>query len=202
MRAPHVVMAVSDVAAHVVYNIAAAGLVSSLNTQESLSVVDALTAFWIWLVQSGHSQQVPDSPRLQGRSSTVLLAAAITYSTTVCVTMYVYYMHLWADLVQWLAGVAATQSDTAPRSTWSSNGEALQSRRERLLGLCWTPAANLLLRRQGWMSLVSWVCFHGSAINILCLACVLVSQHCVKRLLPAVLSELALDVWYPPVPLA
>jgi hypothetical protein len=138
---------------------------------------------------------VRDHSNLAGRSSGVLVAAAITYSTTVCVTMYVYYMHLWADMVRWLVLTAETErdadSDVDPDHV-CKGGVHLHV--EQIQDLCWTPATKLLLRRPGWVAFVSWFCFHGCAINLMCLACLLWSQQLVRRLLPAMFSEQMLDV--------
>ena len=167
-------------------------------------------------MQSGSPQQLTNSDALAGRSCTVLLTAAVVYCTTVAVTMYVYYMLLWTDTVYWIVALASQRQRRGAGGTGSTRGAAGSTdgagdagtvwvgdvgvQAGQLVGLCRSPASALLLRRPGWVAFASWACLHGCAVNMLCLACWFGSQVLVRRWLPGLLSQAAMDVWYPRLP--
>lgn len=160
---------------------------------------------WATLVQSGQAMHVPDSPLLQGRSCTVLLAVTQLYITTLLVTCYACYIATWAHGVFWLlgkakgcadaAGVAADRGGREPQGL-RLNGDVVLTHLQ-LQDACLTPAAALLLSKSGFVGTLKWLCFHACALNTLCLVAVVFSRRLVQQLLPGLLTQNVLDIFYP-----
>lgn len=140
-----------------------------------------------------------DSAALQGRSSAMLVALCTMYTTTVGITLYVCYMCLWADVVRWLRLQARSAGEEPGQDAQSElvTIHGCRMRREQLQGVWTTPAVMLLFNSTGPKGQLSRVCIHISVLNILCLACLLLSQALAQKVLPRLLSEQALDCCYP-----
>ena len=158
-------------------------------------------AAWGSLVESGRFVAVRDSTLLQGRSSAMLLAVCTMYATTVAVTMYVCYISLWGLTMRWLRQqIESPYGSQAPDGRASAaviNIDGCELERQRALAICSSPAATLLLGPTGLKGRLARLCIHTSLVNLLCLVCLLGSQVVVQQVLPRLLSQQALDCWYP-----
>jgi hypothetical protein len=172
---------------------AAADLAAFTNSTGAQSTLRGMIASWGAFVESGTYVPATDSELLQGRSSALLLALCTTYATTVGVSLYVCYMSLWADMLRWLRQKAKCALEEEPESDQDGcvaiHGCMLQ--RQQLRAMLATPAVMLLFNAR------SRVLIHLAAINIVCLACLLLSQGLAQKLLPHMLSPQALDGCYP-----
>lgn len=174
-----------------------AGIASDLaaftNSAGAQSTLRGMIASWGALVESGTYVPATDSELLQGRSSALLLALCTMYATTVAVSLYVCYMSLWADMLRWLRQKAKCALEEEPESDLDGcvtiHGCMLQ--RQQLRAMLATPAVMLLFNARSRMLI------HLAAINIVCLACLLLSQGLAQKLLPHMLSQQALDGCYP-----
>jgi hypothetical protein len=176
-----------------------ADLAGCTSSTESQSTLRRLIAGWGALIESGTFIPIKDSLILQGRSSSMLVALVTMYTTTVGITLYVCYMCLWADVVCWLRLQARSAGEEPGREAQSEfvtiHGCRLQ--REQLQSMSTTPAVMLLFNSTGPKGQLSRVCIHISVLNIICLACLLLSQALAQKVLPRMLSEQALDCCYP-----
>lgn len=168
----------------------------------TLRLLRKLNASWAFLVESGQDVNVADDPILQGRCSAVVLAVSILYSTTVCITLYLCYISLWADVCKWLfhkatGGDESSESRSPARASRVNFGNGVTLSEQQLHAMCASPAAPLLLARRGLLGHLLWLCMHGCAVNLICLACVLLSQFMARQLLPALLPGRTLDTLYP-----
>lgn len=175
----------------------AADLAAYTNSAGAQRTLRGIVASWGALVESGTYVPATDSELLQGRSSALLLALCTLYVTTVGVSLYACYMSLWADMLRWLRQEAkcalgdesSELSDEDGSGCVTIHGCLLQ--RQQLRSLLTTPAVMLLFNAR------SRLLIHLAAVNIVCLACLLLSQGLAQKLLPHMLSPQALDGCYP-----
>lgn len=160
-----------------------------------------VVAAWGSLIESGRFVAVRDSPLLQGRSSALLLAVCTMYATTVSITLYVCYISLWGLTLRWLRQQVGFLFESqvpdgrAPADVINIGGCVLE--RQRAQDICSSPAATLLLSPTGLKGRLARLCIHTSLVNLLCLVCLLGSQVLVQQVLPRLLSQQALNCWYP-----
>lgn len=172
-----------------------ADLAAYTNSASAQRTLRGMIASWGAFVESGTYVPATDSELLVGRSSALLLALCTMYATTVGVSLYACYMSLWADMLRWLRQKA--KCALGDESEFEEDGAACVAihgcvlQRQQLRSLLTTPAVMLLFNAR------SRVLIHLAAVNIVCLACLLVSQGLAQKLLPHILSQGALDRCYP-----
>lgn len=120
------------------------------------------------------------------------MAVTTVWMTVVLLIGYLCYMSLWSDMRVWLASKGRTAQQQGYAST--EIGGVLVTV-EQLRHMCQSPFA-LLLQAKGVAGTFAKILMHLGLVNILCTSAWLLSHLLVQQLLPVLLPEPLMGVYY------
>lgn len=163
-----------------------------------------MNGFWALIVQSGAPMPLPVSSRLAGRADKAVMAVTTLWVTVVWLIGYLSYMSLWSDMRVWLASKAQSASPPTTDSRSSSGSgivvvDGVAVTQDQLREMCQTPLG-VLLNTRGVVGTTSKVLLHAGVINTICMLSWVLSHCLARQVLPGLLPDRMLDVYYPLLP--